>query len=132
MRPIIQTANSAGADLIAQADYDLYPGGRVIVSTGYIYDLPRASKIMSRSGLAFKEGIVAFEGLIDADYRQEVKVLLFNLNPCGYHKIPYKIKVGDRIAQIVVLEVCTQEFFSVTDKERDGGIGSTGRSGVEL
>ena len=98
MTPTIQTTNSAGADLVAQEDYTLPAMGSVVVSTGYVYEIDRPALVKGRSGLAFKEDVIAFEGLIDADYRDEVKVKLFNLG-----MKTKKIKKGDRIAQLVIL-----------------------------
>ena len=123
MKPTIATKHSAGADLVSAEPAILSPGGKPIaVGTGYMYDLDKPALVKGRSGLAFKHHVWAFEGLIDADYRGEVKVLLVNLG-ASIVTIPK----GSRIAQLVVLDtVATQEHFETEDAERGGGFGSTG------
>lgn len=123
MQPRIQTKNSAGADLYAQEEVSIEAGGSAIISTGYRYDISHAGRVVGRSGLAFNNDIIAFNGLIDADYRDEVKVKLFNMG-----KEPYTVKKGDRIAQLVILSgVETYKWFSSSARSRSGGFGSTSR-----
>lgn len=126
MTPTIATVGSAGADLYAAEDITILPGQSAIVSTGYIYQLAYPTMVglvKGRSGLAFKHDIVAFEGTIDSDYSgNEVKVKLFNLGTS-----PYEIKMGERVAQIVIVEGKTSMFFPTNDVERDGGFGSSGK-----
>jgi dUTP pyrophosphatase len=120
-RPVIQTSKAAGADLYASHDVFLRPFSNEIIGTGYIYDIDATSFIKGRSGLAFNLNVIAFEGVIDADFKgQEVRVKLFNM---GAH--PYTIYKGDRIAQLVVVSTCTNNYFTTDNTQRTGGFGST-------
>ena len=82
------------------------------------------ARIAPRSGLAFKHGITTNAGVIDADYRGEVKVLLVNLK-----ETDYEVKEGDRIAQIIIERIYDKNFKEVkhlNDTERStSGFGST-------
>lgn len=83
-------------------------------------------KIESRSGIGFRDGIVAFSGIIDNGYRNEIGVKLFNFSDKDF-----KIKTGDRVAQIVVYKLyeTTIEFTDVISDSHRGhkGFGSSGR-----
>ena len=85
-------------------------------------------RIAPRSGLAAKHFIDTGAGVIDADYRGEVKVLLFN-----HSEKDFEIKVGDRIAQLVLERIYTPEVMEVENLEESvrgaGGFGSTGVGG---
>jgi len=122
MRPKIQTKKSAGADLCSAVSIVVESGQRAVIPTGYLYDVPAASLVKGRSGLAFKHSILTFEGLIDEDFLgQEVRVLIFNTGPNSL-----VVNIGDRIAQLVVLDIKTQDYFDVVNVERESGFGSTG------
>src|SRR5690606_22206709 len=73
--------------------------GRAIIPTGIAVEIAIGfdGKIRGRSGLAFKQDIVCFEGTIDTSYRGEIGVLLYNLTGQPYH-----VRKGDRIAQLVI------------------------------
>ncbi|GAB4254875.1 MAG: dUTP diphosphatase [Thermoleophilia bacterium] len=122
----------AGADLHAVEEVVIPPGERRIVSTGIALAIPEgyAGLVHARSGLAFKHGLMVVNapGLIDAGYRGEVRVCLYNSGT-----EPYAIAPGDRIAQLVVQRVETPEYVSVEalDETRrgSGGFGSTGVNG---
>ncbi len=127
------TAQSAGYDLCAclDAPYTLQPGQAYAVPTGLSFD-PECDDvglfIFARSGLGAKHGIALANGVgvVDADYRGEVRVSLRN-----FSDTPYVVQDGDRIAQLVVLPIRTPAFFeadalSETDRG-SGGFGSTGR-----
>jgi dUTP pyrophosphatase len=125
-------AGDAGLDLVARQDVVLAPGGgRAVVPTGVAVAIPEghAGFVQPRSGLAAKHGVTLLNtpGLIDAGYRDELKVVLVNLDPAT----PYEVKRGDRIAQLVILAVGQAEVVAVDDlpaATRDtGGFGSTGR-----
>ncbi|MDQ1436405.1 MAG: dUTP pyrophosphatase [Acidimicrobiaceae bacterium] len=125
-------AGDAGLDLVARQDVVLAPGGgRAVVPTGVAVAIPEghAGFVQPRSGLAAKHGVTLLNtpGLIDAGYRDELKVVLVNLDPAT----PYEVKRGDRIAQLVILAVGQAEVMAVDDlpaATRDtGGFGSTGR-----
>jgi dUTP pyrophosphatase len=121
----------AGADLVAREDAELAPrGGRALVPTGIAVAIPAgyAGFVQPRSGLALRHGVTCLNtpGLIDAGYRDELKVLLVNTDP----DTAYLVRRGDRIAQLVVQRVEHVRFAPVDElavTERGvGGFGSTG------
>jgi dUTP pyrophosphatase len=121
----------AGYDLYAREDAVLAPrGGRALVPTGIAIALPPgyAGFVQPRSGLAIRHGVTCLNtpGLIDAGYRDEVRVVLVNLDPDN----AFAVTRGDRIAQLVVQKVETVEWDVVPtldESERGtGGFGSTG------
>lgn len=83
-------------------------------------------RMESRSGLAFKHDVISFPGVIDNQYRGEIKVKMFNLN----HK-DYTIKKGERFVQIAVYPLidCNLEWSSsvISTKRADKGFGSSGK-----
>ncbi len=130
--PAYARAGDAGLDLVAREPARLEPrGGRALIPTGIAFALPDgyAGFVQPRSGLALRHGITCLNtpGLIDAGYRDELKVLLVNLDP---HE-PFDVQRGDRIAQLVVQAVAEVVWTPVTDlpaSERGGGgFGHTGR-----
>ena len=126
------TAQSSGMDICAALNDDLVlaPGRISLVPTGFAMALPDGfeAQIRPRSGLAVKHGITIINapGTIDADYRGEVKIALINLG-----QEPVTLKRGDRIAQMVIQQVCQVRINVVeqlTDTDRSaGGFGHTGR-----
>ena len=137
------TESAAGYDLCAwlKDSYDeqtlVAPHSTLIVPTGLNVNIPNGYEIQirPRSGLAAKFGVTVLNtpGTIDSDYCGdgedfELKVILINHN-----KIPFSIKHGDRIAQMVVAKLADHELveveeFGATDKtSRKGGLGSTGK-----
>ena len=124
--------DDAGYDLCANADAVIEPGGgRALVPTGLAVAIPAGCGgfVLPRSGLALKHGVTVLNapGLIDPQYRGEVKVLLVNTDP----EQAYEIHRGDRIAQLVIERVEYvewQEVDALDATERDTfGFGSTGR-----
>ena len=122
----------AGADLIANEEVTLAPGGgRALIGTGIAVAIPLgyAGFVQPRSGLALRHGITCLNtpGLIDSGYRDELKVLLINTDPSE----PYEVHRGDRIAQLVIQkveEVAWEESDQLDDTERGlGGFGHSGR-----
>jgi dUTP pyrophosphatase len=121
----------AGLDLYAAEAATLAPGDRRSVGTGVAVALPpgTAGLVVPRSGLAARHGItlVNTPGIIDAGYRGELRVLLLNTDRAE----PFAVRVGDRIAQLVVVRVEPVEPVAVddlADSERgNGGFGSSGR-----
>lgn len=122
----------AGIDLRATEAVTLAPaGGRALVPTGIAVAIPRgyAGFIQPRSGLAFKHGVTVLNspGLIDSDYRGELKALLINTDPTE----PFEVTRGERIAQLVIQAVEHVDLVEVDvldDTERgEGGFGHTGR-----
>lgn len=91
---------AAGYDLTADKDYSMGPGDRTRIGTGLHLALPAGwfGKVEGRSGLAFNAGIYCFGGVIDSDYRGEIKVLLANTD----RDKSFHVKKGDRIAQLVI------------------------------
>jgi dUTP pyrophosphatase len=130
--PAYARAGDAGADLIARTDATIPAGGgRALVPTGIAIALPMgfAGFVQPRSGLALRHGVTCLNtpGLIDAGYRDELKVILVNTDPTA----KYTVERGDRIAQLVVqrVEHCA---FTVVEQlppssRGGGGFGSTGR-----
>src|SRR5690606_24145471 len=128
------TAGSAGLDLRAclEQPLELAPGQTVLIPTGlaiHLADPGLAAMILPRSGLGHKHGIVLgnLVGLIDSDYQGQLMVSCWNRGQDSF-----RIEVGERIAQLVIVPV-VQARFEVVDafaaSERGaGGFGSTGRS----
>jgi dUTP pyrophosphatase len=130
--PAAQHPDDAGYDLVAREEVALASGGgRALVPTGIAIAIPAhcAGLVLPRSGLALKHGVTCLNtpGLIDPQYRGELKVLLVNTDPTE----PYTIRRGDRIAQLVVTNVELVEWIEVDELDtttRDTfGFGSTGR-----
>jgi dUTP diphosphatase len=129
--PRYMTEHSAGMDLFADVEGEvvLNPGERRLIPTGIALSIPPGfeGQVRPRSGLAMREGIslVNTPGTIDADYRGEVGVLLIN-----FGKQPFRLKRGDRIAQLVIAPVCRAELELTDELEatsrNEGGFGHTG------
>jgi dUTP pyrophosphatase len=117
----------AGADLFAFDSHEIYPGEQKLVDTGIAIKIPEGygGFIFNRSSQG-KKGITIPHsvGVIDSDYRGNLKVLLKNIG-----EDPYVIQRGDRIAQLVIMPVLLVEFKdSWNDTQRGtGGFGSTGQ-----
>ncbi|MFK7873368.1 MAG: dUTP diphosphatase [Oligoflexales bacterium] len=132
--PAYQTTASAGADIRAAEAATIPPHGHACIRTGVWIDqvewgiVPKGYtpelQIRPRSGLAYKHGITLTNsvGTVDADYKDEIKVLLWNTSD-----LPYEIQVGDRIAQMVPSLVPRLETLLSSENVREGGFGSTGR-----
>lgn len=129
--PAYARAGDAGLDLVASHDAELAPGGgRALVGTGLALAIPVgwAGFVQPRSGLALRHGVTVLNtpGLIDAGYRDELKVLLVNTDPSA----TYHVQRGDRIAQLVLLRIGEAAVVEVTELDGDsrgGGFGHTGR-----
>lgn len=130
--PAYATAGSAGLDLRALVDetFEIQPGETKLIPTGlsvYIADPQLAAVILPRSGLGHKHGIVLgnLVGLIDSDYQGPLMVSMWNRG-----SEPFKVDVGDRIAQLVFVPVVQAEFNIVEEFEQtDRGEGGFGHSG---
>jgi dUTP pyrophosphatase len=129
--PVAQHAGDAGHDLYAAADVELEPrGGRALVPTGIAIAIPPgyAGFVQPRSGLALRHGVTCLNtpGLVDAGYRDEIRVLLVNLDPGE----PFKVSRGDRIAQLVIQRFETVEWDEVADlDDTDRGLSGWGSTG---
>lgn len=126
--PTRGSTHAAGYDMYASAECTIAPGGRALVCTGLSIAVPEDcyARIAPRSGLAVKNGIQTGAGVVDSDYRGEVRVLLFNQGDKEF-----QISVGDRIAQMVLERVYTPAVEATDDLEESvrgaGGFGSTGK-----
>ncbi len=130
--PGYMTDHAAGMDICAAIDSEMLldPGKRALVPTGISIALPQGFEVQirPRSGLAIKHGIGLLNspGTIDSDYRGEIKVIMINLG-----EKPFRIKRGDRIAQMVLQKVFRGQWSCVDDlpqsDRNDGGFGHTGR-----
>ncbi|MBX8483504.1 dUTP diphosphatase [Pseudomonas cichorii] len=130
--PAYATEGSAGLDLRAMLKEDtlLEPGQTLLIPTGlsiYIGDPGLAAMILPRSGLGHKHGIVLgnLVGLIDSDYQGELMVSCWNRGQTAF-----KISIGERIAQLVLVPVIQARFELVEEfNESQRGAGGFGHSG---
>lgn len=128
--PEYASAGSAGADLYnASGDVTIDAGESVAIVTGIAMQIPEGyvGLIYARSGLACKSGLAPANkvGVIDSDYRGEIKVVLFN-----HSNVPRTVASGERIAQLVVAPFvrCEFEEGEIDSTQRgEGGFGSTGK-----
>ena len=117
----------AGADLMSTENCEIYPNEQKMIDTGVAVKIPEgyAGFVFNRSSQG-KKGITIPHsvGVIDSDYRGNIKIILKNTS-----EDRYEIKVGDRIAQLVILPVLLPAFVDAwNDTERGtGGFGSTGK-----
>jgi len=120
----------AGADLFSVEEVIIPSGERRDVGTGIALAVPLgcAGFVQPRSGLAFRHGIMVVNspGLIDAGYRGEVRVSLYNSGG-----EPFSVRVGERVAQLVVQRVEEPTFTTAVDLPEtvrgEGGFGSSGQ-----
>jgi dUTP pyrophosphatase len=123
-------AGDAGLDLYALNAVRLGPGERAPARTGIAVEIPagQAGLVLPRSGLAARHGIalVNAPGLIDSGYRGELRVLLLNTD----REQTFSLGAGDRIAQLVLVEIRTPVPIEVDELDRSergqGGFGSSG------
>ena len=132
--PAYQSAHAAGLDLLAAVPEDapttLAPGKYALIPTGLTIALPAGyeAQIRPRSGLAAKHGVTVLNapGTVDADYRGEISVPLIN-----HGDMPFQIRRGERIAQMVIASVVRAELIPVAalsaTERGSGGFGSPGR-----
>lgn len=130
--PRYTSDKAAGCDIHADIENEIaiQPQQYLAVPTGIRLEIPDGYEVQvrPRSGLALNHGIGILNapGTIDADYRGEVKVILFN-----FGDKPFVIKRGDRIAQLVFARVAQADFVKaerLNETERgSGGFGHTGR-----
>jgi dUTP pyrophosphatase len=118
---------SAGFDLSSAHDTVIKAGTRGLVKLDISIACPPGTygRIAPRSGLAVKKGIDVGAGVVDADYRGPVGVVLFNLGDEDF-----EVKKGDRIAQLILEQVCMVDAVQVEELDETvrgaGGFGSTG------
>jgi dUTP pyrophosphatase len=126
---------AAGLDLSSAVDLVIPAGGRALVKTDLSIACPAGTyaRIAPRSGLALEKGIDTGAGVIDADYRGPVGVILFNW---GHEE--FVITTGDRIAQLILEQIVYPDIVEMKEGEElpatergEGGFGSTGVSNDE-
>ena len=122
--------DDAGYDLCSRIDTVLEPLSGMAIPVGFAMELPTGyeAQIRPRSGLAAKHHITVINspGTVDANYRGEIKAILYNLG-----KEPFIIQRGDRIAQMVICklpEIVLVEATELSETDRgSGGFGSSGK-----
>ncbi|KAK3906955.1 dUTPase-like protein [Staphylotrichum tortipilum] len=125
--PTRGSAFAAGYDLYAARETTIPARGKGMVDTDLSLAVPADTygRVAPRSGLASKNFIDTGAGVIDADYRGPVKILLFN-----HSDVDFEVKEGDRVAQLVIERIYTPEVVEVQELEASvrgaGGFGSTG------
>lgn len=125
--PVHATEGSAGFDIYSIEDTIIQPKETKMIPTGLSFEIPQGHhlQVWDRSGKA-KQSIHAFAGILDSDYRGELKILLHNAS-----QEEHKIEKGDRMAQALILPVLQAEFTQVqqlSETERGaGGFHSTGK-----
>ena len=126
--PEYASEGAAGADLRAREAVVLPPGARAAVATGVHLEIPagHVGLVWPRSGLAVRSGIDTLAGVIDSDYRGEVRVVLVN-----HGDAEFRIEPGDRIGQLLIQPVARATFSRApalaATSRGEGGFGSTGR-----
>ena len=123
--PVRGTAGAAGYDLAAVQTVVVPAQSKVLVKTGLSMALPPScySRIIPRSGLAFKKFIDVGAGVVDADYRGELGVILFN-----FGKEDFMANMGDKIAKVIFEKIKTPTIKE-TDSLEETGRGSKGYDG---
>ncbi|XP_061348041.1 deoxyuridine 5'-triphosphate nucleotidohydrolase-like [Gastrolobium bilobum] len=118
---------SAGYDLSSAVETKVPARGKALVATDISISIPQGTyaRVAPRSGLAWKHSIDVGAGVIDADYRGPVGVILFN-----HSDVDFEVKLGDRIAQLIIEQILTPDVAEVDDLDStlrgEGGFGSTG------
>lgn len=130
--PTYGSLEAAGADLYAclEEAVTIEPGEIFWVPTGIALEVPKgcAGLVYARSSMGAKRGLAPANkvGVVDSDYRGEIKVVLLN-----HSKLPQILEPGERVAQFIitpVLQPCYEEVDELTDTDRGvGGFGSTGK-----
>lgn len=121
------TTHAAGFDMHAPERVEIPPGQTYWVPSGIAMAIPPGwvGLVWPRSGLAYKYGVDTLGGVIDADYRGEVKIGLIN-----HGRAPIEIKAGERVCQLIVQQYLPDcavvDELPPADSNRTGGFGSTG------
>lgn len=120
--PQMMRPGDAAVDLYSYQDYTLKPGERLVVGTGVAVAIPQGfwGNIRDRGGLPLNHGIHTMGGVVDSNYRGEVKVIVINLG-----QETYTIKKGDRVCQMIIHQHEIVEFEEVeqlddTNRGEDG------------
>lgn len=128
--PKYQTPDASGLDLYSAEDKIIKKKSFATVRTGIAIEIPKGyeAQVRPRSGLAknYGIGILNSPGTIDADYRGEIMVILFN-----FSNKDFQIKRGERIAQLVFSPIVKVEWIEIEklkkSKRNTGGFGHTGK-----
>ena len=130
--PTYGSVEAAGADLYAclEEPVTIAPGETAWIPTGIALEVPKgcAGLVYARSSLGAKRGLAPANkvGVIDSDYRGDIRVVLLN-----HGKVPQTVENGERVAQFLITPVLTPAYVEaeeLTDSDRGtGGFGSTGR-----
>ncbi|KAK3231593.1 hypothetical protein Dsin_003474 [Dipteronia sinensis] len=118
---------AAGYDLSSATETKVPARGKALVPTdlSIAISVGTYARVAPRSGLTWKHSIDVGAGVIDADYRGPVGVILFN-----HSDVDFEVKVGDRIAQLIIEKIVTPDVLEVEDLDStvrgEGGFGSTG------
>lgn len=128
--PKYDVAHDAGFGLFVSEKLVLAPMERAAINTGYKMEIPKGHTgiIYERSGLSFKHGIITYGNVIDAGYRGEVHVGVFNLG-----KETYTFEPGDKVAQMIIHSYEEVKFVEAKDgtlsasDRGERGFGSTGK-----
>ena len=121
-KPMKAYINSAGYDLFADESIDVLSNSRALISTGLKMQIPKGfyGQISPRSGIALRNGVVAFSGTVDSGYLGIVYVLLFNFSSENF-----LVEKGNRIAQMI-FKKCENVSFSFEDLTSDSERGIKG------
>jgi dUTP pyrophosphatase len=125
--PTKGSSGAAGFDLYAVEHAVVAPGAHCLLATGVHFEILSSwyGRVAPRSGLAVKHGINIHAGVIDSDYRGEVKVAVIN-----HGNTPWEVRPGDRIAQIIFEKCWSGNLWEVDElsdtKRGTGAYGSTG------
>jgi dUTP pyrophosphatase len=118
---------AAGLDIYAIEELTIQPGERVLARTGLAVAIPEGfyGRLAPRSGLATKQGLDTLAGVIDADYRGEIRCLLYNTGSEAIH-----LPAQSKICQLILEKIITPTAVwadEISDTDRgNGGFGSTG------
>jgi dUTP pyrophosphatase len=125
--PTYAHADDAGMDLYALAGVTIEPGERTIIKTGIAMAIPsgHVGLIWDKSSVPVKKGVTTLAGVVDAQYRGEIGVVVYNTD-----REPQSFVAGEKVAQMVIQAVMNPqvtEVHELDETERgDGGYGSTG------
>ena len=126
--PTKGSIKSAGYDLYSIVDTIVLARDKAIIPTGLSIEFPSGNylRIAPRSGLAANSSIDVGAGVVDEDYRGEIKVILFNHSSKDFY-----INIGDRIAQFIIEKITATEIVVVDELSNtlrnESGFGSTGK-----
>ena len=121
------SSQAAGLDIYSIEDVAIEPKGRALVRTGLAVAIPEGyyGRVAPRSGLATKQGLHVLAGVIDCDYRGEVRCLLYNTGDETIH-----LPASSKICQLIIEKIITPTAVwadEISDTDRgSGGFGSTG------